>query len=108
MGGAEVCVTATRFSRIPQLWAARFRGLAPTATVMPALRASEPGMRWGICAEERDSWWLVRGDWRALIDRQECLSYFNPSESDIDWLWKRGRFLMAKIWTVLRGNEHGW
>jgi len=44
MGEAEVCVTATRFNRIPQVWAARFRGLAPTATVMPALRASEPCM----------------------------------------------------------------
>lgn len=44
MGGAEVCVTATRFDWIPQTRAARFRGLAPTATVMTALRASETGM----------------------------------------------------------------
>ena len=44
MGGAEVCVTATRFEWISEVWVARFRGFAPTATVVPALRASELGM----------------------------------------------------------------
>jgi len=36
----EICVTATRFHGIAEAWVARFRGLAPTATVMSALRAS--------------------------------------------------------------------
>ncbi len=44
MGGAEVCDTATRFDWISEVWVARFRGFAPTATVVPALRASEPVM----------------------------------------------------------------
>ena len=42
MGGAEVCDTATRFDWISEVWVARFRGFAPTATVVPALRAFEP------------------------------------------------------------------
>lgn len=42
MGRTAICITATRFNRISQVWAARFRGLAPTATAVPALRASEP------------------------------------------------------------------
>ncbi len=40
MDGAEVCVTATRFGGMTRACGACFRGLAPTAIVVPALRAS--------------------------------------------------------------------
>jgi len=41
-----------------------------------------PSCHGDLGVKQRDSWSLVWGDWRALTDRQECLSYFqsNPQE----------------------------